>query len=82
MRTKTQSRTLSLVVMLSCAAAAPASADAVGDWNQKAVSFGEARQMAPPQAERVMAMVHLAMFDALNSIDRRYQPALVQLDSP
>jgi hypothetical protein len=76
-----RTRTLSLVVMLSCAAAAPASADAVGDWNQKAVTFGEARQMAPPQAERVMALVHLAMFDALNSIDRRYRPALVQLDS-
>ena len=77
-----RTRTLSLAVMLSCAAAAQASADAVGDWNQKAVTFGEARQMAPPQAERVMALVHLAMFDALNSIDRRYRPALVQLDSP
>ena len=76
-----RTRTLSLAVMLSCAAAAQASADAVGDWNQKAVTFGEARQMAPPQAERVMALVHLAMFDALNSIDRRYRPALVQLNS-
>ena len=38
--------------------------------------------MAPPQAERVMALVHVAMFDALNSIDRRYRPALVQLDRP
>jgi hypothetical protein len=71
MRTRTLTRTLALAVMLSCAAAAQASADAIGDWNQKAVVFGEARQMAPPQAERVMALVHLAMFDALYSIDRR-----------
>ena len=37
--------------------------------------------MAPPQAERIMALVHLAMFDALNSIERRYRPGMVQLES-
>jgi ribosome-associated toxin RatA of RatAB toxin-antitoxin module len=30
-------------------------------------------------AQRVMAMVHAAMFDAVNSIERRYRPYLVQL---
>ena len=29
---------------------------------------------APPQAERVIASVHLAMFDAVNSIEPRYRP--------
>ena len=30
-------------------------------------------------AQRMMGMVHAAMFDAVNSIERRYQPYLVQL---
>jgi hypothetical protein len=71
---------LSAIVWL-CAATAPAAADAISEWNQKAVAFGAARQMPPPHAERVMALVHLAMFDALNSIDRRYRPGVVQLNS-
>ena len=39
-------------------------------------------RMAPPQAERVMAMVHVAMFDAVNAIDKRYRPYLVQPAAP
>jgi len=74
-----RNRSLSLAIAWSCVAAAPASADAIGDWNQKAVSFVEARQMPPPNGERVMALVHLAMFDAVNSIDRRYRPGMTQL---
>ena len=35
--------------------------------------------MLPPQAERVMATVHVAMFDAVNSIERRYLPYKLQL---
>ena len=30
-------------------------------------------------AQRMMGMVHAAMFDAVNSIERRYRPYLVQL---
>ncbi len=30
--------------------------------------------MLPPQAERVIASVHVAMFDAVNSIEPRYRP--------
>ena len=69
---------LSLALTWSCVAAAPASADAIGDWNQKAVAFVEARQMPPPNGERVMTLVHLAMFDAVNSIERRYRPGVIQ----
>ena len=57
----------------------PASADVITDWNEKAVAFVLARGMGPPPAERVMAMTHVAMFDAVNSIERRYRPYLVQL---
>lgn len=57
----------------------PASADVIFDWNQKAVAFGVKRHLGPPPAERIIAMTHVAMFDAVNSIDRRYRPYLVQL---
>ena len=35
--------------------------------------------MPPPPAERLVAMTQVAMFDAVNSIERKYQPYLVQL---
>jgi PAP2 superfamily len=57
----------------------PAPADVISDWNEKAVAFGVSRNMGPPPAERIIAMTHVAMFDAVNSIERRYRPYLVQL---
>jgi hypothetical protein len=57
----------------------PVSADVITDWNEKAVAFGVSRNMGPPPAERICAMVHVAMFDAVNSIERKYRPYLVQL---
>ena len=58
-----------------------ASADVITDWNEKAVAFVTPR-MAPPAAQRVVAIVQVAMFDAVNSIERRYRPYLVQLPAP
>jgi hypothetical protein len=58
--------------------AQPASADAITDWNQKVVAYVQTR-MPPPQGHRATAMIHLAMFDAVNSIERRYRPYLVLL---
>lgn len=68
-------------IVYSAAASTPAFADAISDWNEKTVAFVTSRPLSPPQAERVMAMVHAAMFDAVNSIERRYRPLLVQLPS-
>src|SRR5262249_32541939 len=58
--------------------APPAFADVITDWNDKAVEFGVKRSMLPPPAERVIAMTQVAMFDAVNSIERKYTPYLVQ----
>jgi hypothetical protein len=59
----------------------PVCADVVTDWNEKAVAFVTKRAMLPPQAERVMASMHVAIFDAINSIERRYQPYLIQVEA-
>jgi hypothetical protein len=57
----------------------PVAADVIADWNTKAIDFVVAHKMLPPPAERIVAMAQLAMFDAVNSIDRKYQPYLTQL---
>jgi hypothetical protein len=56
----------------------PAAADVITDWNEKTVAFVTEVKLAPPDAERVMAMVHVAMFDAVNAIQKRYRPYVVQ----
>src|SRR6187401_3251860 len=49
----------------------PADADVVVDWNQQVITSGG------PQIQRTLAMVHLAMFDAVNAIEPRYRPYLM-----
>jgi hypothetical protein len=58
----------------------PALCDAIGDWNETAAELLQSRMPAPP-AFRAMAMVNVAMFDAVNSVERRYQPYLTQLNT-
>jgi hypothetical protein len=55
-----------------------ASANVVTDWDEKAVAFIQPR-MVPPVAYRAMAIVHIAMFDAVNSIEPLYRPYYAQL---
>src|SRR3954451_15662184 len=62
---------------LTCPAV-PAVANVITDWDTKAIA------VVPPApvGQRELAMVHVAMFDAVNSIERRYRPYLVQLTAP
>ena len=62
--------TLALALILGCAAPA-ARADAVLDWNAIAADLPIP---APPVMARVMAAMHGAMFDAVNSVEARYTP--------
>ena len=54
--------------------AAPARADVVTDWNELAFRASLVAGASAQNAGRVAAMVHTAVFDALNGIDRRYTP--------
>jgi hypothetical protein len=68
-----------LLVAVALTVPAPSAfADVITDWNERAIAFVTPR-MPPPAAQRVVAMVQVAMFDAVNSIDRRYRPYLIQL---
>jgi hypothetical protein len=55
-----------------------ASANVVTDWDEKAVALIQPK-MVPPVAYRAMAIVHIAIFDAVNSIEPRYRPYYAQI---
>src|SRR6266487_6650313 len=61
-------------IMILTGLGEPVAADVITDWNEEAVAFVTKQRMLPPQAERVVASVHVAMFDAVNSVERRYRP--------
>jgi hypothetical protein len=63
----------------SLLAAAGARADAVADWNEKAVAAVYTARLSPDQQSRSLAIVHIAVFEALNSIDPRYTPYRARL---
>src|SRR4029078_7452087 len=53
---------------------APARADVVTDWNKLAFRVSLIAGASSQNTGRVAAMVHAAVFEALNGIDRRYAP--------
>ena len=58
-------------------------ANVITDWDDTAIAvvtpMASLGNTSPYMAQRMMAMVHAAMFDAVNSIERRYRPYLLQL---
>jgi hypothetical protein len=65
-------------------AVAPAYANVITDWDEKAIAAvaplaSVPSTYTPYAAYRMMGIVHVAMFDAVNSIEPRYRPYLVQL---
>jgi hypothetical protein len=60
------------VIGLMVALASPARADVITDWNQAAVAAMKAANIAGNPWARNMAMLHVAMSDAVNSVQGRY----------
>ena len=69
---KTHRQIASLVLAASLLACSTAMADAVSDWNVKAGEIIVDARMGPPPANRVMAIVHTAVYEAVNAITKRY----------
>ncbi|WP_114954673.1 vanadium-dependent haloperoxidase [Sphingosinicella terrae] len=69
-----------LAATVALIAARPAAADSVTDWMEVANRYYLAGQAArgprSPETERASSRVALAMFEAVNAIDRRYQSYL------
>jgi len=49
------------------------------DWNAKADAIGIEKQLPNAPNARGLAMLHIAMFEAVNAIDRRYAPYKLNL---
>jgi hypothetical protein len=60
----------------------PARADIVTTWNEKAVEILPKMGKQGPYNLRGLAMMHAAMFDAVNAIERRYSPFKVDMTAP
>lgn len=66
----------------------PAAADAVTDWNVNIAKAALAACIEPPGSNdpahesRMYAMMHLAIHDALNAIDRRFRPYVFNVQGP
>lgn len=52
----------------------PARSDVIMDWNAKADAIGIEKQLPNAVNARGQAMLHVAMFEAVNAIDKRYAP--------
>jgi PAP2 superfamily len=59
--------------------ATAARADVIMDWNAKADAIAAEKQLLNAPNARGQAMLHIAMFEAVNAIDRRYAPYKLNL---
>ncbi|MEG4396500.1 phosphatase PAP2 family protein [Microcoleus sp. BROC3] len=58
------------------------SGNPVVEWNGVMLNAVRTASTAPPLASRNMAMVHAAIYDAVNSISKKYSPYQVNIDAP
>jgi hypothetical protein len=65
---RAMSRLVGLVLVVGFSVAAPARADVITQWNEQVLALGG--------ASRTLAMVQVAMFDAINAIQPRYRSYL------
>jgi hypothetical protein len=65
---RAMSRLVGLVLLVVFSVAAPARADVITQWNEQVLALGG--------ASRTLAMVQVAMFDAINAIQPRYRSYL------
>jgi hypothetical protein len=63
-----------LLLFTILASPAIASPDSITEWNQRAVNCALEAKQYPFVATRTLAIVHTAMFDAMNSVEGRYAP--------
>jgi PAP2 superfamily len=69
-----------LSALLLMAPIAAAAGNVIIDWDEKAIGVLQTGTTPPPPtAFRTMAILHVAMFDAVNSIGPHYQPYKIRL---
>ena len=61
------------------AAVSLAHGDVVTDWNETALLAIKSDRTAPPKAARALAMMHVAIYDAVNGISQMHEPYFVNV---
>lgn len=70
------------VALLLLAGSAVLEAKEVAEWNMAAIDMIKADGISNHLGNRTMAMLHVAMFDAVNGIEDQYDPFLVDFRMP
>jgi len=77
--------TMRITILLATAFAAvftgAACADTIMDWNAKADAIAAEKQILPAPHSRALAMLHIAMFEAVNAVEHRYAPYKLTLSA-
>jgi hypothetical protein len=68
---------ISVSFCLALAIPSTTAADIVTDWNTAALSTIRGNRTSPPSASRALAMLHVAIYDAINGIVRSHEPFIV-----
>jgi hypothetical protein len=69
-------------IAAALAISSASTADVVTDWNDAALEIVRSTPLNPLLATRTLAIVHTAIFDAVNGIDPRYQEYFVRRPGP
>jgi hypothetical protein len=72
----------SILFALALLCSSASAADVVTEWNQKADASILEAKILPFAGTRVMAIMHTAMFDAINSIEGHYTPYKFKVAAP
>ena len=62
------------VINLASVIGIPSRGDVVTDWNNAALDAIRVDRTAPPIASRSLAIVHVAIYEAVNGIARTHEP--------
>jgi hypothetical protein len=69
------------IALASLLGGSPAAADVVTDWNVTATDIMFAAGLPPPPANRALAMVQTAVYEAVNAITKRYPADRIALNA-
>ena len=71
-----------VVFLIILTAAADTRADAVSDWNTRACDLVASANLHTPAANRLLAIMHTAIYEAVNAISKKYPASDLKIDAP
>src|SRR5256712_6719147 len=81
-RVKTQAIVKLIVLTTALSIGSAARADVVTDWNNAALDAIRAGKTPPPRASRALAILHAAIYDAVNGVSRTHEYYFVRSAVP